>query len=320
VASLDNCRELTAASRQLKGSTVIVRIELLLLQQLFSASSVDRPVVIAGSGRCGSTLLQSIVNTNPDFLIWGEHNGFLSQIAAAFYDAAHERFPDESRLDGPDRIKRLRDPRRWPAWDNLHGDAAFLEQFRVFIRSFFADPTGRATRWGFKEIRYALKDDDRALRLMFDCFPEMRLIILIRDPEPTIFSALSHWVFADTRNGIVDLEELDRVILAAAAGWNAQYMRLQSLHKEHASNCLAIRYEDLGSSETYQGLAGFLETASFNFQGPVDKVKDASNKTDPTARLIRQRIELLQPQIAIVTREAQAAYGYSIRRGTLNFP
>ena len=33
---------------------------------------LDRPVFIAGSGRWGSTLLQSMLNTNPDFLIWGE--------------------------------------------------------------------------------------------------------------------------------------------------------------------------------------------------------------------------------------------------------
>lgn len=300
----------TGTGQQLKGSRVIVTIELLLLQKLFSAPSVERPVVIAGSGRCGSTLLQSILNTNPDFLIWGEHNGFLSQIAAAYYDAAHPRFPDKSRLDGADRVKRLRDARRWPAWDNLSGETEFLERFRAFMRSFFADPTGRATRWGFKEIRYALEDDDRALRLIFDCFPETRLIILVREPEPTIFSTLSHWVFADRREGTIDLDELDRLILAAAASWNAQYMRLHALSQAHAPNCLLLRYEDLGSPEIYQKLSGFLGASSFDYQSHVDKVKDASNKIDPTAALIRSRIQLLHPQIAITTREGKAAYGY----------
>jgi len=37
----------------------------------------------------GSTLLQSILNTNSDFLIWGEHNRFLRQVGV------HERLPPE---------------------------------------------------------------------------------------------------------------------------------------------------------------------------------------------------------------------------------
>lgn len=250
------------------------------------------------------------MNTNPEFLIWGEHNGFLKQIAAAYYDAAHPRFPDKSILDAEHRIARLRDRRRWPAWDNLHGETEFLDRFRSFIRSFFADPTGRATRWGFKEIRYAQTADDRALRLMFDCFPETRLVILARAPEPTIFSALSRWVFADERHGNVSLEELDRQIEAAAHSWNAQYMHLHVLMKAHVANCLSLRYEDLGSPKTYQQLSKFLETSGFNYQSHVSKVKDAANKSDPTARLIRQRMQFLQPQILAATSGARASYGY----------
>src|SRR5579863_7074459 len=155
----------------------------------------DRPVVLAGSGRCGSTLLQSILNTNADFLIWGEHNGFLRQVAAAYYEAEHPRFPDQKSQSAPERIRKLRDGRRWPAWDNLCGQAEFLDHFRAFVRSFFADPAGHAARWGFKEIRYARDAQDHTLRLMFECFPAMRLIILVREPEASIFSMMSRWDF-----------------------------------------------------------------------------------------------------------------------------
>jgi hypothetical protein len=272
---------------------------------------IDRPVLLAGSGRCGSTLLQSVLNTNPEFLIWGEHNGFLRQIAAAYYDAAHPRFPDQSGLDEADRIKKLRDSRRWPAWDNLCGTEEFRERFRAFIRSFFADPAGRSPRWGFKEIRYGLTADDRTLRLMFDCFPETRLLILVREPEATIFSVLSHWAFADQRQGNIHLEELDQRILAAAGSWNAQYMQLQSVAQAHAANCRRIRFEDLGSPATYHQLSKFLETASFNYRSQVEKVKDPSNKTDLTALLIQRRIASLRPQIESVTWDARAAFGYS---------
>ena len=266
--------------------------------------------------------MQSILNTNPEFLIWGEHNGFLRQIAAAYYDAAHPLFPDKLDFGVEQRIARLRDRRRWPAWDNPGGGAEFLERFRAFIRSFFADPTGQATRWGFKEIRYARQADDRALRFMFDCFPETRLIVLIREPEPTIFSSLSRWAFADQREGNIDLHELDQHILAVAESWKVQYLNLHALVQSHAPNCLSLRYEDLASPKTYHDLSRFLETSSFNYKSHVSKVKDPSNKTDPTALLIRRRIEFLQPQIAAATCNVRAAYGYSspiapARRGTL---
>ena len=278
-------------------------------------------MVIAGSGRCGSTLLQSVLNTNPDFLIWGEHNGFLRHVAAAYYGAAHPRFPDKSALDAEERIKRLRDASRWPAWDNLCGEAEFLDRFQSFFRSLFADPTGRASRWGFKEIRYPGDASDQALRFTFDCFPETRLIVLIREPEPTVLSMLSHWEFADQRRGDIDPDGLDQRILAAADSWNLQYMLLQSLLREHRSNCLSLRYEDLGSAGTYQKLADFLETSSFDYARHIGQVKDASNKTDPTASLIARRIQALHRRIAAATSDAREAYGYTRaahpRRGVL---
>jgi hypothetical protein len=88
-------------------------------------------------------------------------------------------------------------------------------------------------------------------------------------------------------------------------------MHLQSLILAHRGNCLSICYEDLRDPETYHELSRFLETSRFNYQSHIGKVKDPANKTDPTAVLIRQRIEFLKPQIAALTCEARAAYGYS---------
>lgn len=279
-------------------------------EPLSSAPPVDRPVVIAGSGRCGSTLLQSILNTNPEFLIWGEHNGFLRQIAAAYYEAAHPRFPDKSGLSVEDRIERLRDRRRWSAWDNLCGEAELLDRFRAFIRSLFADPTGRAVRWGFKEIRYPSKADDHALELMFDCFPETRLIILIREPESTIFSILSRWVYAERREGDIDPGAVDFQILAAADAWSVQYRCLDACSREHATNCLALRYEDLVSPKTYSRLSTFLDGSRLNYRRHLAKVMDTANKTDRTAQLIQERMDFLRPQIANLTSDVRASYGY----------
>lgn len=275
-----------------------------------SRAPVDRPVVLLGSGRCGSTLLQSILNTNASFLIWGEHNGFLRQIADAYFASVHSPFLKEN-LKLTERMDRLRSLHEWTAWDNLRGKTELRDRFRGFTRSFFFDPEAGNVRWGFKEVRYPHDSNDRALQLMFDLFPKTRLIVLIREPEATIFSILSRWTYFRRRDGSIETEELDRRILALADRWVFQYEQLHSFYLSHASNCLLVRYEDLAIPETYQKLVQFLETDSFDYRSRIATVKNASKKTDPTGLLIRMRIDALRPQIIGKTRETQLTYGYS---------
>jgi Sulfotransferase family len=271
----------------------------------------ERPVFIGSSGRCGSTLLQAILNTNPDFLIWGEHNGFLRQVSASYFQAAHPRFPDRKRPGETERIENLRDARRWPAWDNLCGEAGFRERFQTFVRSFFADPAGQASRWGFKEIRYHRDSEDRTFHFLFECFPEARLIVLVREPRATILSMLSRWAFSEQQPAELNFDVLDQQILALARSWNAQYAGLQLFAQEHAARCIHVRYEDLQSPETYVRLADFLQTSSFSFQKKIRTVKDAADKTGRAAVRIQQRIQDLQPQIDSLTSEMRAIHGYT---------
>ena len=44
------------------------------------------PIFLLGSGRSGTTLLQKILNSADDVMIWGEHGGFLKPIARAYFD------------------------------------------------------------------------------------------------------------------------------------------------------------------------------------------------------------------------------------------
>jgi hypothetical protein len=275
-----------------------------------SESSSDRPVVLVGSGRCGSTLLQSILNTNPCFLIWGEHNGFLRHVAAAYFACAHSPLPRDENLSAAERMDGLRDIDRWAGWDNLNGKSEFRERFRHFIRGFFVEPEAVHLRWGFKEIRYLHGTNDQTLRLMFECFPEMRLIVLVRAPEPTIFSILSRWTYSRRRDGNIDTQELDCRIMAVADRWVTQYQQLHSFCVANSSKCLQIRYEDLGKAETYQKLVHFLEADSFDYISRIAKVKNAANKTDPTAVLIQQRIGALHHQILSRTIKVRETYGY----------
>jgi hypothetical protein len=275
-----------------------------------SKAPLDRPVIVMGSGRCGSTLLQSILNSNPDFAIWGEHNGFLRHVAEAYYGARHTYFPDQDALSASARIERLRDPSRWIAWDNLCDREGFRGRFQAFIRSFFADPAGKVHRWGFKEIRYPRNADDQCLRLMADCFPETRFVILAREPGATVFSMVSK-ALAQTEQPDLGSPGLDQTILAHAAGWNARYMQLAAFCEAHASHCIHIRYEDLPRSETYPKLAGFLEATGFTYKAHLKSVRDPSDKKSPAAAALRKRMEALEAQFSEITQPARMRYGYA---------
>jgi hypothetical protein len=43
------------------------------------------PIFLLGTGRCGSTLLQKILNSVDNVMIYGEHGGFLRHIAEAYF-------------------------------------------------------------------------------------------------------------------------------------------------------------------------------------------------------------------------------------------
>ena len=149
---------------------------------------------------------------------------------------------------------------------------------------------------------------------MFDCFPDTRLIIVAREPEPTIFSVLSRWVFGDSRDGDIDLEQLDQRIRELADSWNVQYSNLYSLSRKYPASSLLLRYEDLGSPQTYEEISGFFRTSGFEYKSRLRRVHDASNKTSPTAALIRQRIEALQPEITAATLHVRTTFGYAAQR------
>jgi len=272
----------------------------------------DRPVFILGSGRCGSTLLQSILNSNPKFLIWGEHNGFLRPVAEAYYGAAHQHFPVEEALNIRGRKQRLRHPEHWNAWDNLCGPDEFRDRFRSFVRSLFADPSGKSPRWGFKEIRYGMEASDQSPRLLAECFPEARFVILTRDPWETVFSMIAHWVLTPPAEAL-SAAQLDEEILSRSTSWNGQYLQLSLFAEAHARQCTSIRYEELDRPATYEGLAEFLEASRFDYRTHLERVHGAANKAGDAVARLRERMELLRPRVEEITRPAALRYGYAGR-------
>ena len=141
----------------------------------------DDPVFILTCGRSGSTLLQKLMNTHDELLIWGEHAGFLNHLIGAWQAVNLCEWISD---DQPSGDWLLESPRplnvdKWTAWDLPFTKQAFLEAVREMVERLFAAPCSPETRWGFKEIRY---HSIQSLELLLALFPACRLMFLMREP------------------------------------------------------------------------------------------------------------------------------------------
>ena len=102
------------------------------------------PIFLLGTGRCGSTLLQKILNSVDNVAIYGEHGGFLKQIAAAYFlnfeDEMIEKYIMSQNAAGRDPLsvfEILKNPQLWSAWTNWYNRHTVKDNFRASIESFF---------------------------------------------------------------------------------------------------------------------------------------------------------------------------------------
>ncbi len=150
---------------------------------------MERPVpllVLAAGQRCGSTLIQRLLCSHPQVLIWGEHVGQLRPVLAAsqrllrWTESSGAAGRAEHVTYGHQGFIANLTPERG------HIDAACV----AFVETLFAVPAREAGRpiWGFKEIHYGLADVLSLRRL----FPDLRVIQLVRDPRDVLCS-LDEW-------------------------------------------------------------------------------------------------------------------------------
>ena len=188
-------------------------------------------LVLAAGQRCGSTLIQRLLSSHPEVLIWGEHGGQLSQVLAA-----GDRLREWTSGDG--RLARLgyARSRHQSFMANLTPEADHIDQaVRAFLTALFAEPAAGAGRpvWGFKEVRYGLAEAAAVHRL----FPGCRVIHIVRDPRDVLRSldvwerAGGSWGRADTAVAIGDWTRV------GASFWPAD--------GDLPDWVLRLRYEDL---------------------------------------------------------------------------
>jgi hypothetical protein len=200
-------------------------------------------------GRSGSTLLQRLLNTHEQIVMFGEHNtlvgglrGLWQQTFAEWSRAARERAAPyvEDLLEArpvlaPDGFSI--------EWTNAYTEATALPVFRRFLEDLLYPPHLRRPgirHWGFKEIRYG----PPAAVFLARLFPEARFLVLVRDPLAVQRSRLatSFWYPGrDAAQAAAILREEVKTLaalwetLAALPGDRARLVTYEALVADHGA-------------------------------------------------------------------------------------
>lgn len=150
-----------------------------------TSPSISEPVFVFSAGwRSGSTLVQRLLMSSDQILIWGEPYGRCGMInhLARSLTAITNDYPDPSwfidkLLDADRPISSLSD--KWVA--NLYPEIEHLlaAHLSFFVNHFEVPAASRGmSRWGIKEVRLTI---DSAIYLKW-LFPRAKFIFLYRNP------------------------------------------------------------------------------------------------------------------------------------------
>ena len=192
------------------------------------------PIFILASGqRCGSTLIQRLLNSHDDIMIWGEQHGALNH-----FFRLHKVL-----LEWESDYKAHRETFFEQGYDNftpnmIPSDKEIIAAARDYVYSLFAKPTNSIGKnvWGFKEVRY----DSEVAAFLLRLFPDSKIIWLTRNILDCILS-LKHW---ENDKGPWTRQWTETFV----ADWkrvNESFL----LRSNSISNYIMVKYEDLVSDK-----------------------------------------------------------------------
>lgn len=197
-------------------------------------NSLPGPVfLLATGGRTGSTLVQRLILSTRQVMMWGEHGGILLPRLRELFLQVEEW--NQKTYDHDALVDFRKSPQNsWAA--NINPGAPF---FFAACRAFLDASLGAAARetgfprWGFKEIRYGATEALALQRL----YPHARFVFLTRNPVDCLRSIkAAGWYEQDfAANPFSFLQE-----------WSRISGELADVQPKLQHACL-IRYEDLVS-------------------------------------------------------------------------
>ena len=260
----------------------------MMLKKLFWRSDRKYPIFLLGTKRSGTTLLQRILNSGEDVMIWGEHGGFLSQIAEAYFLNFEDKtiirnIPASNVSFRPlAKTRQLKSSKLWLGWHNWYSQEDVKNMFASFISSFFI-PTFRKKDlfWGFKETRYGFAD--RTIEMLAELYPDAKFIFIIRDPIDIVdrlklsylrkITGLEH----ETNFSQLEFSAKNEFSTAEAAKkWTQQNYSFIEFSAKNSQRSLIVRYEELVSrKDVVEELMDWL-----NVSYSQQKISDILNMKD----------------------------------------
>jgi len=204
---------------------------------------MDRPIFVFAQPRSGSTLLQRLLNSLENVIIYGEHLGLLKGVADSYIGFLKDPKRREFCSDTVDveafrteTVNRLKDPLHFSAITNgLVGDE-FDDTYRHFIKTLLhGAPASDTRRWGFKEIRYGV--GDVVFEMLLKLFPAASFVFLVRHPLHSLESieGTGWWKTSFDEN---------------LQGWFAQASNYLNYHRQFPKHSFFVKYEDLTNPGT----------------------------------------------------------------------
>jgi hypothetical protein len=277
--------------------------------------STAGPIFVSGIQRTGTSLIYALLASHPSIAMTRRTNWW------TFFDGRFGDLGDDESLDRClGMMQRYRrHTKLQPDWTRLRED--FRSGERSYCRLFALLEEQHAARvgkprWGDKSL-----NTERYAERVFECFPDARILHMIRDPRDRHASVLKRW---KSRGGVG----------SATAAWLASVQLAERNVALHPDRFRVVRYEDLATEPeaTLRELCAFIgepyEPAMLSMSGASD-FRDAGGNSSfgrfavgqiSTASIGRYRDVLSDGDIAFMDRHAGAAmarHGYPIARPAL---
>lgn len=194
-----------------------------------------QPIFIFGFPRSGTTLLQRVLNSYQDVLIWGEHVAFLKDVANAYFRVWHnpDFFKSTMALN---EVLNDNPLTHWQGWLNWIGEEEWRHLYRQFLESVFV-PQGVSDKrfWGWKEVHYTGCKEEQTLPFLAQLYPKAQYVFLVRSGFNTMAS-FSVWP-RRTNIAVWKHEGCER--------WKEMIGSLRDWHQSGKVESFWIRYEEL---------------------------------------------------------------------------
>ena len=276
------------------------------------------PIFVSGIQRTGTSLIYALLASHPGIAMTRRTNWW------TFFDGRFGDLVDDGSLDRclGMMMRYRRHAKLQPDWARLRED--FRAGERSYCRLFALLEEQHAARvgkrrWGDKSL-----NTERYADRVFACFPDARILHMIRDPRDRHASVLKRW---KSRGGVG----------SATAAWLASVELAERNVARYPNQFRIVRYEDLAAEPeaTLRELCQFIgepfEPAMLSMSGASD-FRDAGGNSSfgrfavgqiSTASIGRYRDVLSGADIAFMHRHAGQAmkrHGYPTSRPELGTP